>query len=192
MADPEPHLGPERGRQQFAGDLGHIDAGRGLQAIVAIAAAIRRILAEVPKQYRPAAAGRFDEHRQRVEPLALGRAALGLDLLLDPLASTSEILRRPKQPRLGRLAVAAGAAGLLVISLDALGDRGVRDQPDVGLVDAHAERDRRRDHHLLGTDECGLVAGAHLRLEPGMVGQCGRPLAPSVSAIFSALSRLGA
>ena len=132
---------------------------RRLQAIVAIAALIRRVLAEVAQQDRAAAAGRLDQHRQRVQALALGRPAVGLDLLLDPLPGAREILGGPEQPGLGRLAVAAGAAGLLVISLDALGDGGVGDEPHVGLVDAHAEGDGRGDHHLLGTDERRLVAG---------------------------------
>ena len=43
-----------------------------------------------------------------------------------------------------------GAAGLLVISLDRLGDAGMGDEAHVGLVDAHAEGDRRDDHHVLG------------------------------------------
>ena len=68
----------------------------------------------------------------------------------------------------------------------------MRDEAHVGLVDAHAERDRGGDHHLLGLDESGLVARADLRIEPGVIGQRGPPVAASCSAICSALSRLGA
>ncbi len=97
--------------------------------------------------------------------------ALRLDLRLDPLAGTGEILGAPEQPGLRRLAVAAGAAGLLVIGLDRLRDAGMRDEADVGLVDAHAEGDRRGDHHVLGLHEGGLVARAHLRLETRVIRQ---------------------
>src|SRR5674476_1505125 len=44
-------------------------------------------------------------------------------------------------PGAGRLAVAARAAGLLIIGLDALGQIEMRDEAHVRLVDAHAERD---------------------------------------------------
>jgi hypothetical protein len=47
-------------------------------------------------------------------------------------------------PRVGGRAVAAGAAGLLVIALDALRQVEVRDEAHVGLVDAHAEGDGSR------------------------------------------------
>jgi hypothetical protein len=44
-------------------------------------------------------------------------------------------------PGHGRLPVAAGAAGLLVVGLDRLGQVEMRDEAHVGLVDAHAEGD---------------------------------------------------
>jgi hypothetical protein len=69
-----------------------------------------------------------------------------------------EILRAPEQPGLGRLAVAPGAAGLLVISLDRLGEAGMGDEAHVGLVDAHSEGDGRDHHHVFRRDERGLVA----------------------------------
>ena len=52
-----------------------------------------------------------------------------------------------------RLAVAAAAAGLLVVRLGAARDVGVDDQPDVALVDAHAERVGRDDHVELARHE---------------------------------------
>ena len=194
MADTEAHLGAERRRQQFARHFGRVDRRRRIEAIVAIAAA-------APADPRRNARSRIARRQAGVSTSAASAFSRsrsparrsGLDLLLDPLPGAGEILRRPEQPRFGRLAVAPRASGLLVISLDALGDRGVGDDPHVGLVDAHPKRDRGGDHHLLGIDECRLVAGAHLRLEPGVIGQrrTGRR-ALSGSAIFSALSRLGA
>src|SRR5688500_19717947 len=96
MRDSEPHVGAESGRQKLARDLGRVDRLRRLEAIVAIAAARRRILAEVAQQDRPAASARLDEHRQRDQALALACPAPGLDLLLDPLAGTGELQRRPE------------------------------------------------------------------------------------------------
>ena len=64
MGDSEPHLGPERGRQQFARDLGRVDGRRRLEAIVAIAAAVR--------------AGRSPKWRSRIarrQPVASTNAA---------------------------------------------------------------------------------------------------------------------
>jgi hypothetical protein len=75
-----------------------------------------------------------------------------------------------------RLAVAAGAPGLLIIGLDRLGQAGMRDEADVGLVDAHAEGDRRDHHHVLARDEIMLVLRAHRRVEPGMIGADHTPL----------------
>ena len=59
-------------------------------------------------------------------------------------------------------AVAAGAADLLVVALEAAGQRGVDDRAHVRLVDAHAERDGGDDHLEPSAEEAGLhaVAGA--------------------------------
>ena len=46
-----------------------------------------------------------------------------------------------EQDGAGGLAVASGAADLLVVGLDGAGERGVDDGADVGFVDAHAEGD---------------------------------------------------
>ena len=67
--------------------------------------------------------------------------------------------------RAAGLAVASGAADLLVIRLDAAGQRGVDDGADIGLVDAHAERDRGDDHFELAGEEPrpARVGGARRR-----------------------------
>ena len=46
----------------------------------------------------------------------------------------------------GGLAIASGAADLLVVLLDGAGERGVDDGADVGFVDAHAEGDGGDDY----------------------------------------------
>ena len=87
----------------------------------------------------------------------------GSTSVLDAAAGQREILGAPEQPGLGRLAVAAGAAGLLIIGLDRFGQAGMGDEAHVGLVDAHAEGDGRDHHHVLAADERGLVARPHRR-----------------------------
>src|SRR5206468_6500261 len=106
MADAEPHLGPERGRQEFAGDLGHVERRGRVEAIVAVSAALGRVLAEMAEQDRAAAGRRFDERGERVQAFALARTALRLDFGFDALAGAREILGAPEQPGFRRVAVA--------------------------------------------------------------------------------------
>ena len=56
-----------------------------------------------------------------------------------------EVARRVDQHALGFETVAAGAAGFLLVVLERLRRAGVDDEPDVGSIDAHAERDGRHD-----------------------------------------------
>src|SRR5437763_9570227 len=79
MADTEAHLGAKGGGEELARNLRRIDRLRRLETIVAIAASLRRIFAEVTEQDRAAAAGRLDQRRERVQPFSLGRTAFGLD-----------------------------------------------------------------------------------------------------------------
>ena len=60
-------------------------------------------------------------------------------LTRDQLSDLHDVLQAVDHPRLGRLAVAAGAADLLVIRFHGSGDVGVQHKADVLLVDAHAE-----------------------------------------------------
>ena len=175
MADAEAHLGAEGGGEQFPRDDARVERGRRAQAIVAIAAGRGRILAEMPEQDRAAAGRGLDQGRQRVQPLPLAGAAALFHLGLDPPPRAGEILGAPEQPGLGRLAVAARPAGLLVEGLDRLGDAGMGDEADVRLVDAHAEGDGRDHHHLLARHENALVARAQAGFEPGMIGQSRPP-----------------
>ena len=69
VAEAEALLGAIRRGEQLARELGGVDRARRLEAVVAIAAALGRILAEMPQQDRPAAAGGLDQRGQRVEPL---------------------------------------------------------------------------------------------------------------------------
>src|SRR5713226_6788548 len=89
-----------------------------------------------------------------------------------PMSASSSISTRRRAWRLiTRKPVAPGAAGFLVISLQALRRVEMDDEADIGLVDAHAEGDRRDDDDALLLEEAVLVALPRRRLEPGMIGQ---------------------
>ncbi len=70
----------------------------------------------------------------------------------------------------GGLAVASGAADLLVVLLDGAGERGVDDGADVGFVDAHAEGDGGDDDFEFAGEEVALDALACGGVEACVVG----------------------
>ena len=100
-------------------------------------------------------------------------------LLVGPIARTQidepallhDVAEAVDHPADGRVAVAAGAAGLLVVALDRLGQVDVRHEAHVGLVDAHAERDGGDHHDAVLAEEPGLVRGAYRRVETRVIRQ---------------------
>ena len=78
--------------------------------------------------------------------------------LHDP-APLQEVGGRVEQQALGGEAVAAGAAGLLLVVLERLGRAGVHDEAHVRSIDAHAEGDGGDDDVGALVDERVLVAG---------------------------------
>ena len=50
-----------------------------------------------------------------------------------------------EEDALGRQSIATGPPRLLLVGLEALGERGVEDETDIGAVDPHAEGDGRDD-----------------------------------------------
>ena len=77
--------------------------------------------------------------------------------LVDEIADLRDVAPAEKEQAMGRLSVAARAARFLVIALDVPGQVGVDHEPDVRLVDAHAEGDGRHDHRDLVPVEGLLV-----------------------------------
>ena len=77
-----------------------------------------------------------------------------------------------------QLAVAPGPAGLLIVGFQAAGHVVVHDEPHVGLVDAHAEGQRRHDNLGLAGHERVLRRGAILRRQAGVVDARPPPRAP--------------
>ncbi len=68
-------------------------------------------------------------------------------------AAQADVVGPKQRQRLGGRAIAARAADFLIIGLDRLGQVGMGDPADIGLVDPHAEGDRRHD------DQTVLAAG---------------------------------
>ena len=90
-----------------------------------------------------------------------------------------EVVRAPvgigvHQDGAAGLAVAAGAAYLLVIAFEAGGQRGVDDRAHVGLVDAHSEGDGGDDDFEASFEKLALDALAGLRVESSMIGGAGK------------------
>ena len=160
----------------------------GQQAVGAIAALLRCGLAEVAQQKAPQAARCGGIKRHILEPLFSlaggfgldigGQAVVGLHFLFDEEPDGPHIGAGVEQGAPGRFAVAAGPPGLLIVALQILGHVVVDDEPDIGLVDAHAERIGR--HHDLDAvvQKVVLILPPGIGVELGVVRRC--PDAPAL------------
>ncbi len=79
------------------------------------------------------------------------------------------VARRPEENGGGGLSVAARASGLLQVGLEAARHVEMDDQPDVVLVDAHAEGVRGCDDPDVAADEVVLALAALVGVEPSVV-----------------------
>ena len=144
-------------------------------ALADIAIAARpRILRERREQRLAPTARRLAEGEQRIElaplhALSLRRRVAPLDLAL----AQHDVGIAIKGQRVGRQAIAAGAADFLIIGFDALRQVGMADEAHVLLVDAHAEGDGRDDDDAVLAQELVLMRRSDLRREPGVVRQRG-------------------
>ena len=101
---------------------------------------------------RRAAGARRLQRAVQVGDVVLGRIAAGEEELLHRLVAVQE-----EQRAVGRLAVAAGAARLLVVGVEPGRHLVVQDEADVGLVDAEAEG-VGGDHHARAAAHEGVLA----------------------------------
>ncbi len=169
-------LQPHDGRQQLLRRDEAVPCLGCFQARVAVAAGAG-CLAEVVEQVLAAASDRLAECQHRVEMLPeTGLEGAVAGRLVDHAALLHDVAESVGHPGDGCLAVAARAAGLLVVPLDGLRQVDVGDEPDVGLVDAHAERDRRDHDDAVLAEESGLVRGARLGRKARVVRQRVDPL----------------
>ena len=90
---------------------------------------------------------------------------------VDHLAQAHHVLQTVNHPGFGRRPVASRTPSLLIVGFDAFRQVEMRDEPHVGLVDAHTESNRRHHDHAIIAQKPLLVGGAHARVEPRMVGQ---------------------
>jgi len=104
----------------------------------------------------PKQASRLGQRDHRLQPPAHDPALrLGGGRLRQEPARPGDVLAAVKQQRIGPLAVAAGAADLLVIRLRAVRHVEMDDEADVRPVDPHAEGDGRHHDHRLAAAEPG-------------------------------------
>ena len=175
VGDTEPLAGADHGRQDLLGDYGRVELLPGREADVAAPAVVLRPrLAEILQQEFPPASGQAAELDHafqlvlRVAPLGLVFDPVDEEVLLPLVAVGVE------QHALAGQAVAPGAARLLIVAFERLGQVVVHDQPHVGLVDAHAEGDGCHDDERVVADELFLRLAAQRGVQPGVVGQCGQ------------------
>ena len=172
VGDAEALAGAVDAGERLARRLRAVPGARRFQAVVAVAAGLRVVLAESREQRLPPAAGGLAEAQQHVELAALEPAAFFAGLgLFDHLPQQHHVAQAVAEPGLGRVAVAAGAAGFLVIAFQRLGQVQVRHEAHVGFVDAHAEGDGGHHHHAFLAQEAALVFRADAGVEAGVVGQ---------------------
>ena len=147
-----------------------------LQAPVAGAAVVRRVrLAEILDE-RPVAAARAGGvalHVAQQRPRARRSSS--------PFCSSicrqrTKSRARIDQHALGRQAVAAGAARLLLVVLERSRRAGVHDEAHVRSIDAHAERDGGDDDVGALVEERLLVPAAHVVRQAGVIRQRAQPL----------------
>ena len=147
MGGAEPLAGANHRRQDLLRVLCAVDPLHRVHAHVAVAAGLDA-LSEVLQERHPPAGRRLAVAQQRVEPLVLPQPALRARVLLfDELAAHADVRQAVEHVRFRGLAVAPGAADLLVVRLDAAGQIGVQHVAHVRLVDAHAEGDGGHHHH---------------------------------------------
>ena len=170
MLHAEALAGTHDGRHRLLCIDGCVEQLDAFLAEIAVAADLRRF-AEIGEQGLPPAARRLGERQQRTETLTLDALALVRGIaLLDLQAAQLHVAEAIERKRVGRQPVAAGAADLLVIGLDVRRQVGVADEAHVGLVDAHAEGDRRGHDDPVFLLEGVLVGVANRLLEAGMIG----------------------
>src|SRR5215469_7091201 len=131
-------------------------------AIVAIAAGRMVGFPEIAEQNLPPAIDRFAISRECFDLLPLDAAlAFGHLAVVEQPEEACHIGHAVGHPGIGGEAVAPGATGLLVISLEILWRVEMSDEADIGLVDSHAKGDRCDDDDAFLLQDALLVALAH-------------------------------
>src|SRR5690554_6234034 len=96
---------------------------------------------------------------------ALGRSGT----LVDLGAAHADVVGTIQRERIGRLAITARAADLLIIAFDGFGQIRMGDPANVGLVHTHAEGDGRGNDESVLALEAFLGAAAGIGLHPAVI-----------------------
>ena len=156
--------------KQHARLLAAIDHLGRAQAIIAIAAGFA-LFVEVRQQRSAATLRGVAIGQQRVEPFMLAHFMRLVSIVVfDELATLAHVGQIEQKQRFGWQAIAPRAAYFLIIGFHAAGQIQMADIANVGLVDAHAERNRGHHYNSGLGHEAVLVRAAHVRFLPGMIG----------------------
>ena len=186
-----PLAGTYHGGEDLLGDDRRVELLHAPETRIASPAVrVPELLTEVAQQIRATTAGQLAVLHHAVE-LPPGASFLFLILhLADPVLLPRPIPRRVEENAVARQTVAPRPARLLVVALDALGHVVVDDEANVGLVDAHAERDGGNDDRGLIPDEPLLVQASDRRIESGMIRQGAEALCSQIlDQLFRVLAR---
>ena len=119
---------------------------------------------------------------ERPRALLVVERLIGGIAAVDQKAAHAKIVAVPQQVAAGRVAIAAGAASLLVVGLDALGHVVVDHVAHVGLVDAHAKGVGGNHHLDIVVDKSALALAAGVVAHAGMVAANTNAAGASASA----------
>ena len=169
MSRPEPFPCAQHRRERLAHGVGGIEKLRGPVAQIAVPARFGG-LAKVAKQNLPPTARRLGQPQKGIEPGMVGLLALWRgDPLIDLRPAQADIVGTIERQRLGRSPVAARAADLLIIGLDAFREIRMGNPADVRFVDAHTKGDGCTDDQPVLLLEPHLDAAALIGLHPAVI-----------------------
>ena len=170
-ADAGSLLHPVNAAEHLARRVGGVPHRRRVQAVVAIHAGLA-VFAKVAQQAHAPAVRVFGQRQQCVKLAAhdLFELFAGDFAGVYHAALVHHVLQAVDHPGVGRQAVAAGTAGLLVIAFDVFGHVQVRHKAHIGLVDAHAKSDGGHHDHAVVAQKAVLPLLAHRGVQARVVG----------------------
>ena len=156
------------GGEDFLGDFGSVEGFRGRKADVTGAAVFGgRFLAQVFQDEIAAAGAEVAELHHLVQAPTGAFLFLRVFHFVEEELVLDAVTVAVEQDTFAGEAVASGAATLLVVPFEALGEVVVDDQADVGFVDAHAEGDGCHDDVNVVADEPVLNGAAEVGVQTG-------------------------
>src|SRR5262249_46600215 len=139
-----------------------------LDAVVALAAGPGECLAEIAKQRHASAFATFGKAQEGFQA-CLTTGSLGGCALLDKPPLQERVAAAVEKQATGGQSIAAGASDFLIVTFQILGQVGVDDKTDIGLVDSHSESDRGYHQWGLVLNEALLIAAADVIFKSSVV-----------------------